>query len=305
MEPNVNESANDTAALEAMLAEIPGTESTPTVGPMETTETAVPGATPVDMEEALALLETEHAAAQASDEAVVEAPVVEPTMTPANPEPAPAAPVSAKPEGKKAKTKAEKEAAKKAAKEKREAEKKEREAAKAATPPAPKKERIFFGSRKVERMKHEFSEAGFHALCILTKTDAALTGADREKRIKEVESVIGSMSDKVKNRATYLLTFCHRGSGKLNEVIRRAFEVLNRDGHIKTGDAGNLHAHLLAKPYDAKTARATGNNTVAMLKQLQVIVPGTDPKDAKAKGYYVANPDSIILEKVNASLASK
>jgi hypothetical protein len=264
------------------------------VAPMETIETIAPNATPHDVDAALASLDEKPPVEVIEDLAA----------QPAAPAPTPAT-TDKKASTKKSTKKDDKAAAKAAAKAKREEEKKARDAKKAAEKAArdaaPKKERVFFGKRKVDRMKHEMTEAGFASVCVLTKSDAALTGEAATKRQKEVEGVINEMSDKVKNRATYLLLFVHRGQGKLNEVIRRAIGVLNRDGFIKTGDAGNLHQDLLKKPYEARSARAMGNNTVSMLKQLGVLIPG----DADKKGHYVPNPESVILEKVNAAIATK
>ena len=86
---------------------------------------------------------------------------------------------------------------------------------------------------------------------------------------------------------------CGRGS-----AVIEAFAVdedQHRDGKIVTGDAGNYFTHLFAKPYDIGTVHAAGNSTLNVLKQLMVLVPGD-------KGELLPNPDSIVLERVNAGL---
>lgn len=223
------------------------------------------------------------------------APTGDPMPTEVIEQPTPAATTTAP-------TDAEKKAAEKAAKKaereaKRAKDKAEREAKKAEQAAKPK--RVFFGKNKVGRMTATMGEDKFRANMVWTLSDASLTGDDLKAKIDANIAVIQEMSDKVKNRATYLLEFSHRGGeGKpLNEVIRRAFEVLNRDGKLVTGDAGNYHAHLIAKPYDPKTARAAGNNTVSLLKQLQVVVAHPTEKQT-----YTLNPDSLVGAKVNTLL---
>lgn len=195
----------------------------------------------------------------------------------------------------KAAKKAEAEAAKKVAAEKKAeaaaAKKAEREAAKAAKPaPVPRK----FYATKVERVSDKLG-AQLGDYTVLTVTDAALTGSDLAAKQQETLDIIKKAGSKVQNRMTLLIEFVAGKSSKLNEVITRALTLLKNDGHIKTGDKGNLHANLIAKPYSPAAARAMGNNTVAALRDLKLIAKGAD-------GSYVANPESLMLIKVNGML---
>jgi hypothetical protein len=104
----------------------------------------------------------------------------------------------------------------------------------------------------------------------------------------------GSTQKKVAEKIVMLFDWMAKG-GKLNEVIRRTFEVLARDGEIISGDKGNLHAALLAKPYSVGTCRAQAGQMMAMLPMLKIAL-----KDGK--GRLVANPDSLILMKAKADL---
>jgi len=190
--------------------------------------------------------------------------------------------------------KAAKQAAKDAAKADRErirAEKKAaKEAEKAAKPP--KQPRVKY-ENKTDLMKARLGER-LGEFMVLEVSDAGLTGDELTAKQNETLALIDGMSQKVKNRANFLMTYMH-GGGKLNEVVKRAFEVLKSNGKITTGDKGNLHQNLLARPYDVSSARAMGNNTIAMLRHLKVIVAGE-------KGEYLPNPNSLILMKVNGQL---
>lgn len=280
MNPNTATPNTDTADLDKLLSSITGDEA------------GVPPAAEIIEDEApVGTADLEAAVAQADAE-TPPAETVE-TVTPEKK----AKTVDPEKEKAKAEAKAKKEAEKAAAKAKREADKLARAEAKkkAEAEKAAKPKRIYFGSNKIGRLTHEMGADRLNEFSVLTISDAVLEGEALAKRQKDVQDMIAGMAQKVKNRATYLFLFMHKG-GKLNEVMRRVFHVLNRDGKIKTGDAGNMILELLAKPYDLKTARATGNNTVSLLKQLQVLVPGAE------KGEYVGNPDSLVLAKVNEQL---
>jgi hypothetical protein len=104
----------------------------------------------------------------------------------------------------------------------------------------------------------------------------------------------GSTQKKVAEKIVMLFDWMAKG-GKLNEVIRRAFEVLASDGEIISGDKGNLHAALLAKPYSVGTCRAQAGQIFAMFQMLKIV-------NKVEKGRFVANPDSLILMKAKADL---
>jgi hypothetical protein len=117
-------------------------------------------------------------------------------------------------------------------------------------------------------------------------------------RQQETLDILKGAGVKVQNRMTLLLEYCAGKQSKLNEVIARAFKMLHKDGFITVGEKGNFHQDLLAKPYSPAAARAMGNNTLAAMRDFAVI-----QKDAE--GRYVANPESLILMKVNAMLDLK
>lgn len=195
----------------------------------------------------------------------------------------------------KAKKKADQEAARAAAatkrKEEREAKAAARAAAAAAKPaPVPRKHY----ASKVERVSDKLGEH-LGDYTVLTLSDAQLTGDELKAKQQETLDVLSKAGVKVQNRMTLLLEFVAGKSSKLNEVIARAFTLLHKDGHIKTGDKGNLHENLLSKPYSPSAARAMGNNTIAAMRDFKVIV-----KDEEGK--YVANPESLILMKVNGMM---
>jgi hypothetical protein len=190
---------------------------------------------------------------------------------------------------------AKKTADKEAAKLAREAAKAERAAKKAAEPKPEAKPKVYFGANKVGLMEHKMGAERLAELMVFTTTEAALTGDALTAKQKENTEMIRKMGSKVQNRANYVITYMHKG-GKLNEVIRRAFVVLKRDGKLTTGEEGSYIKELLAKPYDISTARAAGNNTINLLKQLSVIVAGE-------KGEYVPNADSLIYQRVTADAA--
>lgn len=167
----------------------------------------------------------------------------------------------------------------------------------ASAEPKEKKEktpRKFYAS-KVERVTDKLgAELGNYT--VLTMSDATKTGDDLDAVQKATleKFKAGAIGIKVQNRMTLLLEFVAGKSSKLNEVIERAFRVLQKDGFIKSGEKGNLHADLMTK-YSLASARAMGNNTIACMRELAVIVKGED-------GNYVANPDSLVLMKTNSLL---
>ncbi len=166
-----------------------------------------------------------------------------------------------------------------------------RAAAKAARPPAtPRK----LYTSKTERVVNKLgAELGDYT--VLTLSDAALTGDALTAKQKETLEILSSAGLKVQNRMTMLLEYVSGKSSKLNEVISRAIVLLKKDGFIKTGEKGNLHLDLLAKPYSPAAARAMGNNTVAALRLFSVIKKTED-------GTYVPNPESLLLIKLSGMM---
>lgn len=154
--------------------------------------------------------------------------------------------------------------------------------------PAERKERIYFGSDKVKRLRHTLGDK-LSEFMVLTLEDATLDGDALKEKQDETLAIIEAMGIKVKNRATLLLEFASGKTHRLNNVISTALALLAKDGHIVTGDKGNLFQTLVAKPYAPSAARAMGNNTVNMLRQLKLITPSDD------RSTFVANPQSLLL----------
>ncbi|MFK3740907.1 hypothetical protein, partial [Massilia sp. TN1-12] len=104
-----------------------------------------------------------------------------------------------------------------------------------------------------------------------------------------------AIADKVREKIIMLMTWmAGGGTGTLNEVLRRTFTVLAKDGTLTSGDKGNLQQDLLAKPYSMGTARSQANQMFMALPELGLTL--------KSKGAMVPNPDSIMLQAINAQL---
>lgn len=165
----------------------------------------------------------------------------------------------------------------------------EREAKKADKPT-----RKHYASKE-ERLTDKLGDklSGF---LVLTSSDAKLVGDELAAKQAETIEVLKGAGLKVQNRMTMLLEYvAGKNTNGLNKAILRAIGLLKRDGHIKTGDKGNFHLDLIANPYSVAAARAMGNNTVAALRNLQMIAKAED-------GTYVPNPESLVLTKVNKML---
>lgn len=125
---------------------------------------------------------------------------------------------------------------------------------------------------------------------VLETKDAELDEAALKARQAELlKEFDGTSQIKVREKMVQLFGYLSGTNAKLNEVMRRAFTVLIKDGNLISGEKGNLHVDLLAKPYSVGTARAQSGQIFSLFPQLK-IVNKTD------RGVYVANPDSVILQ---------
>lgn len=162
---------------------------------------------------------------------------------------------------------------------------KEPKAPKAPKPAVePKPKRICYGQNKVARINANVNPD----FLVLTNQDAELEGDDLAAAQAATRDIIKGMGSKVKNRAANLLEYAAGFGPKLNNISTTALSVLARDGQITSGDKGNLHTALLEHPYAPAAARAMGNNTLNMMRQLKLLT-------LTAKGHYVANADSVLL----------
>jgi hypothetical protein len=164
-------------------------------------------------------------------------------------------------------------------------------AAAAAAPAKARTARVHYVN-KTDRIKARLG-ANLGNYLVLEIADADLEGDALKAKQDETLAVIDAMSVKVKNRASLLLDFLSGKTGKPNEILKRALDVLAADGKITTGDNGNLHKNLLAKPYSVSAARAMGRNTVTVMEKTKMIVAGAN------KGEFLPNPSSLFLAMAN------
>lgn len=164
--------------------------------------------------------------------------------------------------------------------------------AKPEKPKKEKKERIFF-SKQSDRIAHRLGDK-LGEFMLLEIGDADLTGEQLQAKNKEVLAAIDGTAKKVGEKAAMLFKWLQQG-GELNEVMKRTFTVMAKDGFITSGDKGNVQENLLAKPYSMGTARSQSNQMFCLFRALKIA--NTD-----GKGKLVPNPDSIILMKANATL---
>lgn len=174
---------------------------------------------------------------------------------------------------------------------------------KAKAPKEPKAPRITYVGHKASDVLQARLGGKANEMLILEAEDALLEPAALEAKQHELLALLnkrpgtgegGSTQKKVAEKVVMLFGWLKNG-GKLNEVMLRTFTVLAKDGHLTSGDKGNLHAELLAKPYSVGTARAQAGQMFAMLPMLKVV-------SKEEKGRYTLNPNSMIFEVVKAQL---
>lgn len=164
------------------------------------------------------------------------------------------------------------------------------EAATAAAPAAaktPRAPRVHY-ENKLDRIKARHGDNLGNYL-VLEVADADLDGDALKAKQDETLAIIDAMGVKVKNRASLLIDWVSGKVDKPNEILKRALDVLIADNKITTGESGNLHKNLLAKPYSVSAARSMGRNTVTLMEKLKMLVPSGE------KGTFVANPESLLL----------
>jgi hypothetical protein len=160
---------------------------------------------------------------------------------------------------------------------------------KAKGPKEPKAPRTFFGLDKLKRL----TDRGVAA--VMLKSEEELTGDDLNAAQQRTLDVVAKANQKVKNRTANILEYVTGKTNTLNNLIRVCFNLVEKDGILVTGEKGNMWAQMSAC-YDPGTIRSGGNNSVAALRDLQLIV--------KTEKGYVKNPDSALYERVAARLAA-
>ena len=134
---------------------------------------------------------------------------------------------------------------------------------------------------------------------ILEPADADLDAAALELHMKQIIEAADALPVKAGNKMHLLFGYLKNG-GKLNEYLRRAFEVLDHDGEIKTGDAGN-YIQAMTKPEAGRKAFGLGTAR-SQVSQLGALLPFLKVA-TKESGRLVLNPDSVIFAAHKANLA--
>lgn len=177
----------------------------------------------------------------------------------------------------------------------------EKKGKKAKAPKAPKEPKpprmTYVTNKKSEVLLHTLGENAKDFL-VLEVADADLDTDALKTKQEVLLSLIdkkedGGAAKKVGEKAVMLFKWLKAG-GELNEVMKRAFTVLAKQGELTSGDKGNLQADLLAKPYSLGTARSQANQMFMLFPLLKITV--------KEKGRMIPNPDSVILAKAKAQL---
>lgn len=170
-------------------------------------------------------------------------------------------------------------------------------------PKEPKAPRVTYVTGNVSDVLKARMGDKLNEFLILEPEDAALPSEELQAKQAELLALLnkrpgtsegGSTQKKVAEKVVMLFGWIKNG-GKLNEVMERTFKVLARDGKITTGDKGNLHAELLAKPYSVGTARAQAGQMASMLPMLKVVTKSE-------KGCMELNPNSMIFAAVKGQL---
>jgi hypothetical protein len=161
---------------------------------------------------------------------------------------------------------------------------------------APKTPRVTSVSHKPgDRLVAQLG-ADYKDFLVFYKSDDAASAETRVESFVTAMNDRDAIADKVKDKAVMLLTWLKAGkdTSELNEVLRRAFNVLFRDGELTSGKAGNLQLDLLSKPYSPGTSASQANQMFMLFPILGIT--------QREKGRMVVNPDSTIAEAMKLKL---
>lgn len=141
---------------------------------------------------------------------------------------------------------------------------------------------------------------------VLEFADAELSDEELKKKQRAFLSLLNNqptvnsdgqtVQKKVAEKVVILFTMFKQKKA-WNEVMYRTFKLLLTDGYIQSGDKGNLHAELLAKPYSVGTARAQAGQMMQMLPLLKIA-------KETSKGRLEVNEDSTIVARLRAEYFS-
>lgn len=154
-------------------------------------------------------------------------------------------------------------------------------------PKEPKAPRVFYGLDKLRRL----TDRGVAA--VMLKSEESLTGDELAAAQQRTLDVVAKANQKVKNRTSNILEYVTGKTNTLNNLIRVCFNLVEKDGVLVTGEKGNMWS-TLSTCYDPGTIRSGGNNSVAALRDLQILV--------KTEKGYVKNSDSALYERIAARL---
>ena len=137
------------------------------------------------------------------------------------------------------------------------------------------------------------SKLGADAVDYATLTPDCSSKSD-EELLEDFSKTVDAMAMYVSDKAVNLFSFLKTGGG-LNGVTLRGFEVLLKDGQLVGGKDGNIVQNLLTKPYSQGTANSQSNQLIQLFTDLKIGTRAT-------RGTLVANPDSVILDRVKTIL---
>lgn len=171
-------------------------------------------------------------------------------------------------------------------------------------PKEPKDARVTYVTGKASDVLTARVGGKVNEMLILEAADLELDAAALETKQRDLLDMLNarpragselSTQKKVAEKVVMLFGWMKNG-GKLNEVMARTFKVLARDGHITSGEKGNLHIELLSKPYSVGTCRAQAGQMMALLPMLKIALSNGE------KGRLTLNPNSLIAMKLKADL---
>lgn len=152
---------------------------------------------------------------------------------------------------------------------------------------APATPRPAVSAKTSEKIAHRLGDKVGDYL-ILETSDAGLSAEQLQKVQQKIMADLDATNQiKVREKMVQLFGYMRNG-GKLNEVMRRAFTTLIKEGQLTSGDKGNLQLELLKKPYSLGTARAQAGQIFSLFPTLKIVVKSD-------RGIYKANEESTIL----------
>lgn len=171
---------------------------------------------------------------------------------------------------------------------------KKAKAPKAPKPAVPK----IASSKKADVLRHRLGEKIGEYLVFDAsdlELDEAALAAKQEQFLTDLDDLL---ADKVGDKALMLFDWMSKGKAvsELNEVIKRALNLLIAEGELTSGDKGNLQLDLLKKPYSIGTARSQANQIFCLFPALGITT--------KEKGKMALNPNSILMDVYRGRIAA-